>query len=100
MDSSPHRDAAQKSGTPRDPPRESSDDKSIIDHELEEARKATLEANRCFLALQRRSHEKATPPALPRRLLRRDLHHLTGSKKDEKMDDHLEKAMENYEELC
>ena len=63
MDSSPHREAVQEPGTLRDPPRESSDDKSLVDHELEEARKAALEANECFLALQRRSHEKATPPA-------------------------------------
>ena len=63
MDSSPRRDAAQEPGTPRDPPRESSDDKSLIDHELEKARKAALEANECFLDLQRRSLEKATPPA-------------------------------------
>ena len=33
------------------------------------------------------------------RVLRKDLRHLTGSKQDEKVDDHLEKAMANYEEL-
>ena len=32
------------------------------------------------------------------RVVRRDLRHLTGSKQDEKVDDHLEKAMENYED--
>ena len=62
MDSSPHHDAAQEPGTPRDPPRESSDDESLVDHKLEETCKAALEANERFLALQRQSHEKATPP--------------------------------------
>ena len=33
------------------------------------------------------------------KVLRRDLRHLAGSKQDEKVEDHLEKAMENYEEL-
>ena len=33
------------------------------------------------------------------KVLRRDLRHLTGSDQDERVDDHLEKAMENYEEL-
>ena len=33
------------------------------------------------------------------RVLRKDLRHLTGSKQDERVDDHLEKAMANYEEL-
>ena len=33
------------------------------------------------------------------KVLRKDLRHLTGSKQDERVDDHLEKAMENYEEL-
>ena len=63
MDSSPHRHAAQEPCTPRGPPRESSDDENLIDHELEEACKATLEANERFLDLQRQSHEKATPRA-------------------------------------
>ena len=30
------------------------------------------------------------------RVLRKDLRHLTGSKQDDKVDDHLEKAMANY----
>ena len=34
-----------KRDTTRDPPRESSDDESVVDHELEEARKNALEAN-------------------------------------------------------
>ena len=34
------------------------------------------------------------------KVLRRDLRHLVGSKQDEKVEDFLEKAMENYEELC
>ena len=33
------------------------------------------------------------------KVLRRDLRHLTGSDQDERVEDHLEKAMENYEEL-
>ena len=33
------------------------------------------------------------------KVLRRDLRHMAGSKQDEKVEDHLEKAMENYEEL-
>ena len=33
------------------------------------------------------------------KVLRRDLRHLAGSDQDERVDDHLEKAMENYEEL-
>ena len=33
------------------------------------------------------------------RVLRRELSHLTGSAQDERVDDHLEKAMANYEEL-
>ena len=33
------------------------------------------------------------------RVLRKDLRHLTGLKQDEKVDDHLEKTMANYEEL-
>ena len=34
------------------------------------------------------------------KVLRRDLRHLAGSNLDERVEDHLEKAMENYEELC
>ena len=34
-----------------------------------------------------------------KKVLRRDLRHLAGSDKDERVEDHLEKAMENYEEL-
>ena len=33
------------------------------------------------------------------KVLRRDLRHLAGSEQDERVEDHLEKAMENYEEL-
>ena len=33
------------------------------------------------------------------KVLGRDLRHLTGSDQDERVEDHLEKAMENYEEL-
>ena len=33
------------------------------------------------------------------KVLRRDLRHLAGSDQDERVEDHLEKAMENYEEL-
>ena len=33
------------------------------------------------------------------KVLRRDLKHLAGSDLDERVEDHLEKAMENYEEL-
>ena len=33
------------------------------------------------------------------RVLRKDLRYLTASKQDEKVDDHLEKAMASYEEL-
>ena len=33
------------------------------------------------------------------KVLRRDLRHLTGSDQDERVEDHLEKAMANYEEL-
>ena len=33
------------------------------------------------------------------RVLRRELSHLTGSTQDERVDDHLEKAMTNYKEL-
>ena len=33
------------------------------------------------------------------KVLRRDLKHLAGSNLDERVEDHLEKAMENYEEL-
>ena len=47
MDSFPHRDAAQEPGTPR----ESSDEESIVDPELEEARQAVLKANERFQAL-------------------------------------------------
>ena len=47
----------------RDPRRESSDDESVVEHELEEARKNALEANQRYLALQKRSHGKAIPPA-------------------------------------
>ena len=34
------------------------------------------------------------------KVLRRDLRHLAGSDQDERVEDHLEKAMANYEELC
>ena len=57
MSSPTERDATQ------DPQRESSDDESVVDHELEEVRKNALEANKRFLDLQKRSHGKATPPA-------------------------------------
>ena len=33
------------------------------------------------------------------KVLRRDLRHLAGSNQDERVEDHVEKAMENYEEL-
>ena len=33
------------------------------------------------------------------KVLRRDLRHLAGSDQDERVEDHLEKAMANYEEL-
>ena len=33
------------------------------------------------------------------KVLRKDLKHLAGSDLDERVEDHLEKAMENYEEL-
>ena len=46
-----------------DPRRESSGDESEVDHELEEARRNALEAHQRFLALQKQSQEKATPPA-------------------------------------
>ena len=62
MDSSPHRDAPKEPATPRDPPRESSDDESVADQELEEARAAALKATEYFQALERRSQEKASPP--------------------------------------
>ena len=51
----------------RDPRRESLDDESVVDHELEEARRNELAANQRFLDLQKRSQEKATPPAPARR---------------------------------
>ena len=47
----------------RDPRRESSDDESVVDQELEEARRNALAANQRFLDLQKRSQEKATSPA-------------------------------------
>ena len=47
-----------------------------------------------------RQRKMAKMAAEIQRVLRRDLRNLTGSKKDEKVNDHLEKAMENYEELC
>ena len=56
MSSPPRRDA-------RDSQRESSGDESDAERMLEEARRAALEAHQRFLDLQRRSHEKATPPA-------------------------------------
>ena len=49
--------------TTRNPRPESSDDESVVDHELEEARRNALAANQRFLDLQKRSQEKATPPA-------------------------------------
>ena len=33
------------------------------------------------------------------KILRRDLRHLAGSEQDERVEDNLEKAMENYEKL-
>ena len=57
MSSPPRRDTA------RDSRRESSGDESETDRMLEEARRIALEAQQRFLDLQRRSHEKATPPA-------------------------------------
>ena len=55
MSSPTQRDAA------RDPRLESSDDESVVDQQLEEARRNA--ANQRFLDLQKRSQEKATPPA-------------------------------------
>ena len=46
----------------RDPRWESSDDESVVDHELEEARRNALAANLRFLDLQKKSQEKAIPP--------------------------------------
>ena len=65
MDPSPGHDAPQEPAAPRDPRRESSDEK-IVDDELENARVAALKAQERFKALQRRRQKKATPriPAL------------------------------------
>ena len=49
MSSPTQRDAA------RDPRRELSDDESVVDQELEEARRNALAANQRFLDLQKRS---------------------------------------------
>ena len=46
-----------------------------------------------------RQRKMAKMAAEIQKVLRKDLHHLTGSKQDEKVDDHLEKAIANYEEL-
>ena len=49
MDSSPHVDAPKEPAAPRDQLRESSDDESVVDQELEEARAAALKATEYFL---------------------------------------------------
>ena len=46
-----------------------------------------------------RQRKMAKMEAEIQRVLRKDLSHLTGSKQNERVDDHLEKAMANYEEL-
>ena len=57
MSSPTQRDATQ------DQRWESSDDESVVDHELEEARRNAQAANQRYLDLQKRSHGKATPLA-------------------------------------
>ena len=46
-----------------------------------------------------RQRKMARMAADIQRVLRKEFCHMTGSKQDERVDDHLEKAMANYEEL-
>ena len=62
MDSSPCRDAPKERAAPRDPERESFDEESVADQELEAARAAALKVTEYFQALERKSQEKASPP--------------------------------------